>query len=114
MFKYYLSIMKVAILSTILILSISSCQPFFYHQPLYPFKPYYPVYSVPYIGMPLSEFLANSETAVLSKSWVGIQDRKGKFEIYEVWYRKPYSLKSFFFFNLKLYKVAGESPEGNL
>ena len=114
MFKYYLSVMKVATLSTILILSISSCQPFFYHQPLYPFKPLYPVYPAPFIGMPLSEFLANSETAVLSKSWVGIQDRKGKFEIYEVWYRKPYSLKSFFFFNLKLYKVAGESPQGNL
>ena len=109
MFKYYLSTMKVAILSTILILSVSSCHSFFY-----PFKPFYHLNYPPYIGMPLSEFLANSETAILSKSWVGIQDRKGKFEIYEVWYRKPYSLKSFFFFNLKLYKVAGESPQGNL
>ena len=44
---------------------------------------------------PLSEFLAQPEAAVLSKSWIGIQDRKGKFKIYEVWYRKPYSLKSF-------------------
>jgi len=106
--------MKVAIISTILILWISSCQPFFYHQLLYPFKPYYPVFSAPYIGMALSEFLANSESAVLSKSWVGIQDRKGKFEIDEVWYRKPYSLKYFYFFNRKLYKVEGESPQGNL
>ena len=64
--------------------------------------------------MPLSEFLVKSETAVLSKSWVGNQDRKGKFHIYEVWYRKPHSLKSFFFFNGKLYKIGGESPEGNL
>ena len=114
--------MKTAILSTILILSISSCHSFFYHQPFYPNKPFYPVNPAPYIGMPLSEFLANSKhdglfernTAVLSKSWVGIQDRKGKFEIYEVWYRKPYSLKSFYFFNDKLYKVEGKSTEGNL
>ena len=101
--------MKIAYLFAILILLTSSC-----HSSLYPFKPFYPVNPSPYIGMPLSEFLVKSETAVLSKSWVGNQDRKGKFHIYEVWYRKPHSLKSFFFFNGKLYKIGGESPEGNL
>ena len=40
---------------------------------------------------PLSEFLAQPEAPVLSKSWIGIKDRKGKVKIYELWYRKPNS-----------------------